>query len=119
MHPFIHQKEKLCFLKAFQSLTSKNKEKIVPFLSNPSIHMLCEATSNAIANNTKIKPNFKKTLKKLSKKEKKAFRYLSKSKSSSVREKKNVLSKRGGSLGLILAAVLPVLAQAIISKVIK
>ena len=92
-------------------------EIVLPFLNDQIQEILCECIHNCLYNK-KISKRRQNYLKRKLGGQKQMYRYLSNAKGS-MQKKKRLLPQTGGSLSLILATVLPLLAEYILPKLIK
>lgn len=101
-------------LKTLNNLKQNDLNMILPHLDNDVHHALTACICNGLRNE-KVKSKRGKFLKKKLIKHKTTLRYLSNPKNS-ISQKKKKITQIGGSLGLILGTVLPILANFLFRK---
>jgi hypothetical protein len=100
------------FLKIIAKLNQEDRQVILQYIDENAVGIIAECVLNAITNKA---INNRKELRLETSGAKNICRYISNSKKKGTLKRKKI-EKIGGSLGMILAAVLPLLAQFIGSK---
>ena len=103
-------KKRLKFYHTFYNI--KNKQLIIPYLSDEAINLLCEAVYNTLNTDLGLKGKQKSHLVKQLKACGSSLQSLCK-KTKCIDKRKKYLTQKGGFLGALLAAVIPTLASLI------
>lgn len=104
-------------LKLVKDLHPKYQKVLIPHLKNDVHDVLCESIYNCLHNN-KLPKKKQKMLSKALAKKKEKLRLLSSGKTGR-KKRGQVLTQLGGSLGLILSAILPIVTDLIFKAVKK
>jgi len=96
-------------LQLMSKLTDGERNILVKYLSPDVLEIIYECIHNGLTNK-KIDPKSRDMIKKTLNSRKEALRYLS-TKGNSKNRKRILIQQEGGSLGLILSTVLPLLTQ--------
>ena len=110
-------KEKMLFYKTLQKLKPDVLKEVIQHLDDNSVDSLCECVYNVIYSDMSIAPKTKKLLRKKLKKTCSVTNLKNiASKKVSVSKRRQALSQEGTGIGLILATVVPWLANLIFNR---
>jgi hypothetical protein len=104
-------------VKLIKNMSKKDRNIILNFLDNGSIHFLCEVVHNVIKSRIKLTPDQKQQIKSSLEDRKLCYRNIA-SRKKPLRIKKQLIKQNGNGIGLILSIAIPAL-QAIVEAISK
>lgn len=107
----------LTLLKVLDKLSDKEREKIIPFLNNDACSNISECVLN-ILHGSHLNKSAKSKLKDELKGSQKQLRYIANPKKP-IHLRKKRMEQSGGALGVILATILPIIANLVIERLTK